>query len=423
MSWARSTGAARRESARESAASASRRCSRTRRRRRASPWLRPERGGPGGRDRPSARARAASPRSRRPSSARTGLGRLRRSRAEARTSRIAASGLSGCPAAGPFAPSARASARGWPWWAWHPACTRITPMRMRCLGIVLGLGLAAPGGPAFAAGWTLVGWNNLGMHCMDDDYSVFSILPPYNTIDAQLIDPDGTARRRRRRASARHLRGRRRPDRIDQHDLDRQDELLERRRAISSASRSRPTRASPASTCRAQRTRRSRCASTRPQRGSAAEGIPITPFDDAGAANTYPMMRLTARDAAGTVLATTDVVLPVSERDGLPRLPRLGCGRCGARRRAAGSTTPTRARLPAEHPAAPRRAARRHPRATQAALDAAGYDPAGLYAHRARRRNEPSSARAATPRTRCPAPRLAGVGAAHARRCTRCTRP
>ena len=37
--------------------------------------------------------------------------------------------------------------------------------------------------------WTLTGWNNLGMRCMDDDYSVFSILPPFNTVNAQLIDP------------------------------------------------------------------------------------------------------------------------------------------------------------------------------------------------------------------------------------------
>ena len=38
-----------------------------------------------------------------------------------------------------------------------------------------------------ATNWVLVGWNNLGMHCMDSDYSVFSILPPYNTVNAQLI--------------------------------------------------------------------------------------------------------------------------------------------------------------------------------------------------------------------------------------------
>ena len=42
-----------------------------------------------------------------------------------------------------------------------------------------------PAGPVLlAAGWTLEGWNDLGMHCMDADYSVFSILPPYNNIHA-----------------------------------------------------------------------------------------------------------------------------------------------------------------------------------------------------------------------------------------------
>src|ERR1039457_5717930 len=40
---------------------------------------------------------------------------------------------------------------------------------------------------AAATNYTVVGWNNLGMHCMDSDYSVFSILPPYNTINAQVI--------------------------------------------------------------------------------------------------------------------------------------------------------------------------------------------------------------------------------------------
>ena len=38
-----------------------------------------------------------------------------------------------------------------------------------------------------ATNWTLLGWNNLGMHCMDSDYEVFTILPPYNVIHAQLV--------------------------------------------------------------------------------------------------------------------------------------------------------------------------------------------------------------------------------------------
>ena len=42
-----------------------------------------------------------------------------------------------------------------------------------------------------ATNFTVVGWNNLGMHCMDADFSVFAILPPYNTVNAQLIDTSG----------------------------------------------------------------------------------------------------------------------------------------------------------------------------------------------------------------------------------------
>lgn len=51
----------------------------------------------------------------------------------------------------------------------------------------------------------------------------------------------------------------------------------------------------------------------------AAEGIPITTYDDAGRTNSYPLVRLQARARssslgvpAGTVLATVDVVAPVS---------------------------------------------------------------------------------------------------------------
>jgi hypothetical protein len=57
-------------------------------------------------------------------------------------------------------------------------------MRVGCIS-ALTLALALPVGAA--TNYTLVGWNNLGMHCMDSDYSVFSILPPYNTIQGQVI--------------------------------------------------------------------------------------------------------------------------------------------------------------------------------------------------------------------------------------------
>ncbi len=45
----------------------------------------------------------------------------------------------------------------------------------------------------------------------------------------------------------------------------------------------------------------------------AADGIPLLPVDDAGRENAYPLMRVAARDkASGTELASVDVVLPVS---------------------------------------------------------------------------------------------------------------
>lgn len=43
-----------------------------------------------------------------------------------------------------------------------------------------------------------------------------------------------------------------------------------------------------------------------------AEGVPILPVDDAGRANSYPLMRVAARDAAGALLGQVDTVLPVA---------------------------------------------------------------------------------------------------------------
>ena len=35
--------------------------------------------------------------------------------------------------------------------------------------------------------YIVIGWNDLGMHCYDQDFSVLSLLPPYNTVWAQVI--------------------------------------------------------------------------------------------------------------------------------------------------------------------------------------------------------------------------------------------
>ena len=44
-----------------------------------------------------------------------------------------------------------------------------------------------------------------------------------------------------------------------------------------------------------------------------AHEIPITPYDDSGSKNYFPMMRLVARNDSGQELASTDIALPVSD--------------------------------------------------------------------------------------------------------------
>jgi hypothetical protein len=40
---------------------------------------------------------------------------------------------------------------------------------------------------AVASSTRLIAWNDLGMHCMDPSYSVFALLPPFNDLKSQLI--------------------------------------------------------------------------------------------------------------------------------------------------------------------------------------------------------------------------------------------
>ena len=161
------------------------------------------------------------------------------------------------------------------------------------------------------SGWTLIGWNDLGMHCMDADYSIFSILPPYNTIHAQLIDPSG--------------------------DLVTDPSGI----TVTYAAVADPDGSINVSSINKTNfwdwVTQLFGASPAPDQGLAGsdmpgpvndpqpmffdsafvwftgEGVPITPYDDAGRKNYYPMMRLVARNSSGDVLATTRVVLPVSD--------------------------------------------------------------------------------------------------------------
>ena len=60
---------------------------------------------------------------------------------------------------------------------------------MKILSLVM---MTAVGATAWAQGWKVIGWNDLGMHCVDGkDYSIYSILPPFNTFHAQVVNSSG----------------------------------------------------------------------------------------------------------------------------------------------------------------------------------------------------------------------------------------
>lgn len=153
----------------------------------------------------------------------------------------------------------------------------------------------------------VVAWNDLGMHCMDNDYSVFAILPPYNNLHAQVVN----------RSTGKEV----------------ASGITVTYRATAD------TRGSVNTTSAGKSNFWSWVAdlfgvTLTPDMGLAgnrtpsfvpaamaydnvkgywkAEGIPIVCTDDAGQTNYYPMVEVVAKDKHGKIIATTKTVLPVS---------------------------------------------------------------------------------------------------------------
>lgn len=168
-----------------------------------------------------------------------------------------------------------------------------------------------------ATNYAVVGWNNLGMHCMDSDYSVFSILPPYNTINAQVIrGANGAAAVSNAGVTVTY-----------QAIADPSGSLNSTSRGkgnfyehVASIFGTNPAVdvglavPGPASFSMPGAGNVPQAMAQEPgMNWFVAYGIPIFPTDDAGRPNQYPMMRLVASNSLGAVIATTDIVLPVSD--------------------------------------------------------------------------------------------------------------
>jgi hypothetical protein len=166
------------------------------------------------------------------------------------------------------------------------------------------------------AAYTLLAWNDLGMHCVDGkDYSVFSILPPYNNLHAQVIQ---------RNVSGNKL--------VTTGVTLTYEAVADATGSINTSSAGKTNfwswaqklfGTSPTSNVglTGNPTPSATPASMSRNSGNGwweATGIPITPYPDdyatSGVKNFYPMVKVVAHDTAnGTVLASSKVVLPVSD--------------------------------------------------------------------------------------------------------------
>lgn len=178
--------------------------------------------------------------------------------------------------------------------------------------------LRAPA-PTSTAGYTLMAWSELGMHCMDGkDYSIFSVLPPYNIIHAQLIQKTDP------------------PTIINSGVTITYQSTADTKGSINSSSSTKtnfwnyvntlfltnPPPETGIAGYKTQSTKANNLTYNSTVGYWEAVGVPTVPYDDKGVWNPYSMAILTAKDSSGNVLATAKIVLAVSDE--------MSCKNCHA---------------------------------------------------------------------------------------------
>lgn len=172
-----------------------------------------------------------------------------------------------------------------------------------------------------ADSYTLLAWNDLGMHCMDGtDFSVFTILPPYNTLHAQLKDRNGKLVTQNVLLTYEAVKNG--SGSINTSSADKTnfwlwvDELFGAVGLPNDVGLNLDGMASgtPAPSNKTPSLTPAPMTYNAAYDWFEAEGIPVTPFDDAGNKDFYPTVKVVAKDAiSGKVLASTTTVLPVSD--------------------------------------------------------------------------------------------------------------
>ncbi len=159
-----------------------------------------------------------------------------------------------------------------------------------------GIGSPPPGNGKYV----LFAWNDLGMHCMDPSYEDFAVLPPYNTLWAQLIRRDGEPDIITKGVSVsyRVLGNTRSDNKTNFWQYAQQLFGLNAPLPLNVGLKGFGLQG----------------AMSPKEDHFVAEGIPLTEYLDRNIHRSYPyqIAELVARDSSGQILASTQTVLPVS---------------------------------------------------------------------------------------------------------------
>ncbi len=157
--------------------------------------------------------------------------------------------------------------------------------------------------------FALFAWGELGMHCMDEDYEIFSLLPPYNTLKAQLLVKGRSPRIVNEGVT------------ITYEALPKADGTTNTTSSTKSNFWQYADKLFPGTTLQDDTgLAGNKTQSTTPQPMDydssynlyVAEGIPTIPVNDAGDADEYPLVKVVAKNKQGKVLAQTVTTLAVS---------------------------------------------------------------------------------------------------------------
>lgn len=174
----------------------------------------------------------------------------------------------------------------------HPRRVKIAALGVACAAIPMSM--------AFGPGAThvVLAWNDLGMHCMQSDFSEMMILPPFNTLRAQVIRRGAEPSIVTSGLTVSYQLPTNTSSTSKTNFWEYDQQLL----GVNL----------PADVGLAGFGMAGTMARDATRRDFAATGIPVTPIDDDGKENPYPMALVTVRTSAGAVVAQTQAVVPVS---------------------------------------------------------------------------------------------------------------